>query len=324
VHKKDPVKGGPPRPPAGATDSTIRVVAARTGLAMETLRSWERRYGFPTPGRRPGSNRRLYSAADVERLLSIRRALDRGYRVGDVIDKTMPELEALAAGPPTVEPAPEAPSVPGGAAAALVALLARDRVVELEGELRRAALALGPRRFVTELAHPFAAEVGAAWAEGRLFVRHEHLATECLVTQMRQMLAGYQDVEARPLVLLATLPGEPHTLPLQMVALYLVTLGAKPRLLGGPTPPDEIAGGAKVLGADVVGLSVTLGSDREGAREGVKALRRGLPAGVPVWLGGAGAAALGVDCESTRVVGSWASIDEALALWRGRPGGRAS
>ncbi len=31
----------------------------------------------------------------------------------------------------------------------------------------------------------------ARWAEGRLFLRHEHLATECLVTQLRHMLASY-------------------------------------------------------------------------------------------------------------------------------------
>jgi methanogenic corrinoid protein MtbC1 len=267
----------------------------------------------------------LYSAPDVERLLAICRALDRGYRVGDVIDKGVAELEALVAEAPTVDPEPEAPATRWGEVGALVELLACDRVTELESELRRAALVLGPRRFVTEVAQPFATQVGAAWAAGRLLVRHEHLATECLITQVRLMLAGYQDVDTRPLVLLATLTGEPHTLPLQMIALYLVTLGAKPRLLGGPTPPDEIVGGANVLGADIVGLSVTLAPDGEGARLGVRALRRGLRADVPLWLGGAGAATLGVEAENTRVVASWAAIDDALACWRGRPApGRAS
>ncbi len=321
MHRKDLVKGTPPRTHQGGTDSTIRVVAARTGLTMETLRSWERRYGFPAPVRRPGSNRRLYSAAEVERLIAVRRALDRGYRVGDVIDKTMPELEALAGEAPTVDPRPEAPATPRGAVEALVELVARDRVDELESELRRAALALGPRRFVTDLAQPFATEIGAAWAAGRLLVRHEHLATECLITQVRQMLAGYQDVDARPRVLLATLTGEPHTLPLQLIALYLVSRAAKPRLLGGPTPPDEIVGSANVLGADIVGLSVTMASNIEGARGGARAVRRGLPADRPVWLGGAGAAALGLEGENMHVVASWAAIDEALACWRGRPAG---
>jgi DNA-binding transcriptional MerR regulator len=298
--------------------NTIRVVSTRTGLPMETLRAWERRYGFPSPDRRPGSNRRLYSAADMERLVAVQRALDRGYRVGDVIGKTVYELDELNQAPKDsaqkrlqVEPS-------GVSVEELIELLACDRILELEAQLRRGALTLGPRRFVTDLAHPFAVSVGQAWADGRLSVRHEHHATECLVTQLRQMLANYQDIKARPLVLLATLPGEPHTLALQMVALYLVVAGAKPRLLGGSTPANEIVQSATALGADVVGLTVTPTSDRKQARKDAKALRRGLPAHVPLWIGGTGAAALGFDDETVRVVTSWDAIDQALAQCRAR------
>jgi len=281
---------------------------------METLRAWERRYGFPQPQRRAGSNRRLYSAADVERLVSIQRALARGYRVGDVIGKSDGALAALAEVTPR-----GAPSEPATDVEALLGLLGRDQVPELESQLRRAAVALGPRRFITDFAHPFAVSIGQAWADGRLSVRHEHVATECLVTQIRQMLASYQDIEARPLVLLATLPGEPHTLALQMVALFLVVVGAKPRLLGGSTPAGEIVACARGLGADVVGLTITPSSNRAESRRAIRSLRRHLPPDVPVWLGGGGAAALGLDDEGTRVVTSWSAIEEAVAAFRDRP-----
>ena len=314
-----PSKPRSPSPPAIADHgSTIRVVAVRTGLGMETLRAWERRFGFPTPHRRTGSNRRLYSAADVERLLVIRRALDQGYRVGDVIRKSKEELDALAAGAAL---SAQARPVYGGAATrgveGLVELLAQDRVSELEVELRRAADALGPRQFAVELAHPLMVKVGAAWAGGQLFIRHEHLAAECLVTQLRRMLARYQDIEAHPRVLLATLPGEPHTLPMQIVALYLVALGAKPRLLGGSTPPSEIVDSVEVLGADALGLTVTAASDLTQTRRDVKTLRRRLPAGVEIWIGGDGATSLGIEDERTHVVISWAEIDQAIARTRG-------
>lgn len=310
------VKGERKNPAAlsGGGGNTIRVVSARTGLPMETLRAWERRYGFPSPERRPGSNRRLYSKADLDKLVAIRGALANGYRVGDVIAKAIPELELLAG---AKETAPASAS-PVSAVDDLLDLLARDDVATLEGELRRAALALGPRRFVTELAHPFAIEVGQGWADGKLAVRHEHLATELLVTQLRHMLASYQDIEARPLVLLATLPGEPHTLALQMVALYLVVQGAKPRLLGGPTPADEIIEAARVFRADAVGLTVTPTSDRKESRKAVKAMRRSLPAGVPIWLGGCGAAALDVE-QCADLVTSWQRIDDAIVKWHQAP-----
>jgi DNA-binding transcriptional MerR regulator len=298
-------------------DSTIRVVSARTGLPMDTLRVWERRYGFPSPRRREGSNRRLYSATDVERLVYIQRVLERGYRIGDVIGKTVSQLRQL-------DDAPRLATGAIGSTSALpdieqlVALLAAEDVEELEAALRRAGTFLGPRRFVTELAHPFVVSIGQAWAGGRLAVRHEHLATECLVTQIRQMLAVYRDIQARSQVLLATLPGEPHTLPLQMVALYLVTSGVKPRLLGASTPTDELVDAARALGADVVGLTVAATADRKETRRALKRLRGTLPENVGLWVGGGGAAALGFVHENVRLVTSWSGIDDAVDALRAR------
>lgn len=295
--------------------STIRVVSSRTGLPMETLRAWERRHGFPKPERRQGSNRRLYSAIDIERLVAIKSAIDRGYRVGDVISKSVSDLERLVdiAGDkvPRATAASEASPSPIDVDG-LVDLLAVDRIGDIERAIRQGASLLGPADFVTQLAHPFAVRVGEAWAKGRLSIRHEHLATECLVTQMRLMLAGYQDIQSRPVVLLATLPGELHTLPLQMVALYLVSRGAKPRLLGGEAPTSEISHAASALRADAVGLTVSPTSDPKRIGAHVRALRKLLPAHVTLWLGGEGATALGVTGNNVRIVTSWEGIDDAI------------
>ncbi len=311
------VKAGPANTTAESDGNTIRVVSARTGLGMETLRAWERRYGFPRPERRPGSNRRLYSASDIERLVEIQRALERGYRIGDVVGKTMCQLGELT---PVAKPGSPPLAAPAQvvAVADLIELLTADRLDELEAQLRRGALGLGPRRFVTELAHPFAVSVGLGWASGRLSVRHEHVATECLITQIRLMLAGYQDLDSPPRVLLSTLPGEPHTLPLQMVALYLVSQGAKPRLLGASTPPREIAEAARRLEADVVGLTVTGTCDRKQTKRDVATLRKLLPESVALWVGGGGAVALGMNqhAHSVHIVTSWDDTDAAIAAQR--------
>ena len=63
----------------------LKVVLKETGLAADTLRAWERRYGLPTPGRSAGGHR-LYSQRDIEIIkwlmarqaegLSISRAVD--------------------------------------------------------------------------------------------------------------------------------------------------------------------------------------------------------------------------------------------------------
>ena len=54
---------------------TIAEVERETGLAKDTLRVWERRYGFPTPERDAQGERR-YDEAQVQRLRWIKRLLD--------------------------------------------------------------------------------------------------------------------------------------------------------------------------------------------------------------------------------------------------------
>ena len=298
-----------------STGHTIKVVAERTGLEMGTLRAWERRYGFPRPERREGSNRRLYSNADVARLVAIKRLLDRGYRVGDVVGKEVHELEMLADSSTNRTSSAGREAQPS-AVPELMDLIVDDRVNELEAQLRLSSAALGPRRFVTGLAHPLAVSVGLAWAEGRISIQQEHLATECLITQLRQTLASYQDIQASPLVLLATLPGEYHTLPLDMVALYLVVAGAKPRLLGGPTPPQQVADSARSLRADAVGVGISASTQTKQVRKDLRALRSALHPRIRLWVGGEGATALVGGLEGATLVDSWDAIDRAVVECR--------
>src|SRR3990172_9302443 len=63
----------------------LKAVLKETGIAANTLRAWERRYGLPMPERTPGGHR-LYSQRDIETIkwlmakqregLSISRAVD--------------------------------------------------------------------------------------------------------------------------------------------------------------------------------------------------------------------------------------------------------
>lgn len=49
---------------------SISELAARLNVAVPTLRSWERRYGFPVPCRTGGGHRR-YSAAELDACLEL-------------------------------------------------------------------------------------------------------------------------------------------------------------------------------------------------------------------------------------------------------------
>src|SRR6266508_528030 len=60
----------------------IAALSRRTGVAADTLRKWEQRYGVLRPARTPGGQRR-YSELDVERVEWLRARLSEGYRIGE-------------------------------------------------------------------------------------------------------------------------------------------------------------------------------------------------------------------------------------------------
>lgn len=67
-------------------DSTfgIGTVSQLTGIPMDTLRAWERRYGVVSPSRST-ANRRFYSRDDIARLMLIKQLLDQGDTIGSVV-----------------------------------------------------------------------------------------------------------------------------------------------------------------------------------------------------------------------------------------------
>lgn len=65
-------------------DYTMGVLAEETGVPPDTLRSWERRHGFPAPTRSE-SNYRLYSERDIVAVTWLREQTDRGQGISEAI-----------------------------------------------------------------------------------------------------------------------------------------------------------------------------------------------------------------------------------------------
>lgn len=296
----------------------IRVASRMSGIEADTLRVWERRYGFPRPQRTQGGTR-VYSRADVEVLKLIASALREGFRPSDVVGKSDEELARLlrAAGGRSQEevrePAPR--GSPRGTMDIVQSIL--DAVVSDDGaglrdELRRAAVLLGPKQFVVEVAGPLAVRVGELWQQGRVEVRHEHLLSEALSTQLRLLSAAFEETGGSRVVLLATPPRELHGLGLEMTAVYLATRGVTPRTLGCDVPFDQIVAAAKGHDANAVGVSISEANDLDALSFGVRGLARDLPEEVGLWLGGAGAPRIASPPPRARIIRSWFDLDDAV------------
>ena len=269
---------------AGEPVWTIGAVSRATGLSPHVIRVWQRRYGFPSPERKP-SGHRLFRDSDVRRLRRIVQAVALGHRPGQVIQLPEARLEAiLADAPPRQEP-----TVSFDPMTRLFDLVRQQRGEEITSTLLQDASLLGPLNFLEKRAIPLIERVGEAWAAGEIGVRHEHLFAERLEDVLRTLRLPFERAAAGPRVLLTTLPGEAHALGLQMAALVVALAGGRPEVLGPETPIAEIALAWQAGQHDAIGISVSAASGGPAAGAMLGALRRSLPPSVPIFAGGRGA-----------------------------------
>ena len=271
-------------PPVGAMG--IAAVERETGINKETLRVWERRYGFPTPWR-DAAGERLYPPEQVQKLRLIRRLMDAGHRPGRVVGAPAEELATL------LQPAPlPALAAAGDAEApeieACTALLKQHDIDGLRRLLSQAILRRGLAGAVTEVFAPLTARIGELWMAGDLQVFQEHIYSESLQLVLRQAIHALPAPPSGvPRVLLTTLPGESHVLGLLMAEALLTLEGAACLSLGAQTPLAQLAAAAEAHRADVVALSFSVHLSNRAVQEGLAALRGMLPAGMEIWAGGA-------------------------------------
>ncbi|MGA8786321.1 MAG: MerR family transcriptional regulator, partial [Polaromonas sp.] len=166
---------------------SIAAVERDTGLSKDTLRVWERRYGFPRPGRDSAGDR-LYPPNQVERLRLIRRLMDAGHRPGRIVALEPEALQALSA--PAAPPERQAEMSSAPDLAAYLELIQRHDVHKLRSLMGQTALRLGLVNFVTLVVAPLNTAVGDAWMQGRFQVFEEHIYTECVTGVLRNAIAG--------------------------------------------------------------------------------------------------------------------------------------
>jgi len=268
-------------PPEGAgAMMSIGAVSRATGIPVATIRSWERRYGYPEPLRRESGHRR-YPITTVARLRRIQHALELGNRPADVVGASDEALARLL----RVE-AMARPSDADGAERAIA--LTRATSMLDASAFDRAALSaldeLGFQAAVEECLFPFLRDLGQRWKRGELGVLHEHFASE----RLRHILSSRW--RAHPggteTIVLAALPGEHHDLGLHVAAVQVAIGQMTPVFLGADTPIEDIAGAARQSGAQAVLAGSSSAADPAIVLPLLGALRRALASKVALAVGG--------------------------------------
>lgn len=300
---------------------SIAAVERDTGIGKDTLRVWERRYGFPMPGR-DANDERSYPMAQVQQLRVIKRLMDQGHRPGRVVAQPMAVLQQLSRAEASVQAGSEAQVTQEHAELqAYLTLLQSQDAEGIRLDLHQALSIMGLQGFITDVVAPLTYLVGETWAQGDLAVHQEHLYTECVSTLMRQAIAAIPSAAqtTAPKVLLTTFPQEVHGLGLLMVESLLALQGCRCVSLGTQTPVRDIAQAALAHQVDVVALSFSASMKPNHVVDGLAELNALLPSDVAVWAGGSASALRRRQIERVLVLPDLASISGAVDQHRRTP-----
>jgi DNA-binding transcriptional MerR regulator len=287
---------------------TISALEQELGIGKDTLRVWERRYGFPSPVR-DAKGERLYPPDQVARLRLVRRLLDQGMRPHQVLGLPAEELLERSRAPAGVEEG-------GEPHAGLLQLVRRQDAQAIQHELRRMLMREGLQRFVMDTAGPLIEAIGQWWQRGEIEIFEEHLITEQLHRVLREAVSQVTAGDGRPRVLITTLPNEPHALGLLLAEAVMRLGGARCTPLGAQTPASQILAAARAGDTDIVAISFSDYFAAAPMREAVASLREALPGEVELWCGGAGAARLRKAPPGVHLITKLADIETQLARWR--------
>lgn len=294
----------------------IAAVERDTGLSKDTLRVWERRYGFPQP-ERDARGERAYPLDQVEKLRLVKRLMDGGHRPGRLVP--MPLEALLSLSERAADDGVRAGTDP--AAPDLRAFITLTRAHDMDA-LRRLLLQtqmrMGLARFVIDVVLPLNTMVGDAWMRGQLDVFEEHAYIECVHGVLRQALACLPEPAPldRPRVLLTTLPGEPHGFGLLLAEALFALEGARVLSLGVQTPVWDISRAAAAYRSDIVALGFTGCMNPNQVVDGLTELRSKLPASVELWVGGSAPVLHRRSVEGVMPFASLQDIRPQLERWR--------
>ena len=238
---------------------TISAVSDLLQIPIPTIRSWERRYGFPEPSRTGGAHRR-YEPRSIEALRALRDEIASGVRAEDAVAALKSNLRRGEKGASYVQ-------------SVLEAGLAYDAPA-VRSELDEAAKQLGLDETVQWVVLPVMREVGTLWEAGQCDVAQEHAASQEIRAWLANRVGVGSSRRPRGMALLACGPTDLHTIGLEAFYVILTKRGIRCRLLGAQVPADSLVQAATSVGSSVVVVTSHLNSHRRAAIDSIRAVSK--------------------------------------------------
>ena len=241
----------------------LKVVLKETGIAADTLRAWERRYGLPMPQRSAGGHR-LYSQRDIETIKWLMKRQEDGLSISRAVDLWN---EQVASGTdPLADVAPPSSSisfpVPYTSPDTTLDSL-RTHWIEAclnfsestAEQILNQAFSMFPVESVClDLLQRGMSEIGDRWYENRASVQQEHFASSLAMRRLDALLSASPAPTRNQTVLVGCPPNEWHTFTPLLLSLLLRRRGLNVIYLGANVPSAQFSTTVKNVRADLVVL----------------------------------------------------------------------
>lgn len=244
------------RPGTPVSEGLVQIgdLARRTGVSVDTLRAWERRYGLLRPRRSPGGFR-LYSHRDEMTVRTMLEELDLGFPASQAAKLALTRIAQ-----PNGDRAARLPARSDAFAQARDELQAA--LTGFHGELAhhiidRMLVEFSLDTVLEEVMLPCLVQIGDGWHRGEVTVAQEHFASN-LIRERLLALARLDAWGRGPRAILACGPDERHDIALIGFGIILGRDGWRTTFLGADTPVETLAEASETLRPDVVVLSATM------------------------------------------------------------------
>ena len=244
----------------------LKAVLKETGLAADTLRAWERRYGLPVPQRSAGGHR-LYSQGDIETIKWLIRRQAEGLSISRAVDLWNEQLGSGSdplAGPvqSTFTSTAALPAQFTVLDTTLDSLRARwinactDFSESTAEQTLNQAFSLFPVEAVClEVLQRGLSEIGQLWYENRANVQQEHFASGLAMRRLDALLNASPAPTRNQTVIVGCPPDEWHAFTPLLLALFLRRRGLNVIYLGANVPVSKFSDTVKNSKANLVVLA---------------------------------------------------------------------
>lgn len=242
----------------------LKVVLKETGLAADTLRAWERRYGLPVPQRTPGGHR-LYSERDILTIKWLMARQAEGLSISRAVDlwneQTASGTDPLAA---QLHPALSTVQVSPATSAVETTLDSlREQWIEAcmnfnestaEQTLNHAFAMFPVEAVCVEVLQKGLSEIGGLWYQNNASVQQEHFASGLAMRRLDALLIA-SPAPSRPFTVIVGCPAnEWHTFTPLMLSLFLRRRGINVIYLGANVPVERFEETVNSIRANLVVL----------------------------------------------------------------------